>query len=109
MSIRFEDLSRGEKFEIFQRFIKQRSDDIEDIGTVMEWVEEYGSEYKLNGRQIRNIISSARCLESSFAGTTSKKSSLKALKFMARMQMDFGRQLESVTMDSRRANEAKGY
>lgn len=78
---------------------------MKDIDMVIEWIDEYGCEAKLNGRQIRNIISSGRILESNNAGT--HMPSLKTLKCMTRYQRDFGEQLESLTTASRMIDEEK--
>jgi hypothetical protein len=47
--------------KIYRNFLKQLDDEglIEDWDEVQEWVDEESVRYKFNGRQIRNVVSSA--------------------------------------------------
>lgn len=52
LAIRYEDLTKEQKCNIFESFLSQlEPDDIADFDDIMEYVKEYGSEADLNGRQ----------------------------------------------------------
>jgi len=52
LAIQYQDLSKKQKCNIFESFLKQlEPDDISDYDDIMEYVKEYGCEEDLNGRQ----------------------------------------------------------
>ncbi|EED20799.1 26S protease regulatory subunit, putative [Talaromyces stipitatus ATCC 10500] len=109
LAIRYDDLTRQQKQNIFQLFLKQlKPDSISDFESIMEYIKEYGSDYKLNGRQIRNVVSSALSLARSQAKGNGgdERMTVKHLKSVLMITKDFQEQLESITMDQRSANEA---
>ena len=60
LAIRYEDLTQAQKKEIFRIFLAQlHPDSIKNSNENYEFIHEYGSEYKLNGWQIRDVVSSA--------------------------------------------------
>jgi hypothetical protein len=111
LAIRYDDLSKAYKREIFNMFLEQlEPDSIRDRKEITDWIEEYGCEAKLNGRQIRNVVSSALAL----ARSTAKQSggddrlTVKHLKRVVYITKEFQEQLESITAASRMLNEVKG-
>lgn len=89
---------------------------IKDYGKVIDFVDEYGSMNKLNGRQIRNVVASALSLARSRARTGGEdgkglgdpRMTTNHLKEVLNITRDLQEQLESITMDARMHNEAKG-
>jgi hypothetical protein len=52
LAIQYQDLTRDQKCNIFESFLKQlEPDDISDSEDIMQYVREYGCEEDLNGRQ----------------------------------------------------------
>ena len=82
-------------------------DSIKDHATITDWIEEYGCEYKLNGRQIRNVVSSALALARSSAKQSEgdDRLTVKHLKSVVSITKDFQEQLESITKGRRAENE----
>lgn len=108
LAIRYADLTKEQKQKIFGLFLEQlEPDSINDLGGITEYVKEYGSEYKLNGRQIRNVVSSALSLARSNAKENGGDSrlSINHLKQVLSVTKDFQEQLEAITNESRFANE----
>lgn len=92
-------------------FLEQlEPDSIKDWQEITEWIDESGCEAKLNGRQIRNVVSSALALARSTAKGSDgdKRLTVKHLKQVVRITKEFQEQLESVTTASRMLNEVKG-
>jgi hypothetical protein len=83
---------------------------IKEYDDVIDFVNEYGSMNKLNGRQIRNVVASTLSLARSRArpGGEDGKMTKEHLKKVLEFTRDFQDQLESVTMTARKQNEAKG-
>lgn len=116
LAIRYEDLSEDYKAAIFNMFLdqldKQEPESIKDRGSINDWIEEYGRVAKLNGRQIRNVISAALALarskEEIKANKGDERLTVKHIKRVVRITHDFQEQLESVTTASRMLNEVKG-
>lgn len=111
LAIRYDDLTRQQKTNIFKLFLEQlKPDSIKDPRSVTEYIEEYGSEYELNGRQIRNVVSSALSLARSQARDPKSdgddRMTVKHLKTVLLITKDFQKQLESITMEQRSVNEA---
>ncbi|MCJ1252166.1 hypothetical protein MMC30_009405 [Trapelia coarctata] len=109
LAIRYEDLTKDQKMKIFTMFLDQLEPEcITNRDQITEYINEYGSEYKLNGRQIRNVVSSALSLARSTAKNNGgdDRLSRQHLKDVLGITKDFQEQLESITRDSRAANEA---
>lgn len=109
LAIRYDDLTRQQKENVFRLFLKQlKPDSISNFESIMEYIKEYGSDYKLNGRQIRNVVSSALSLARSQAkgNDGDERLTVKHLKSVLMITKDFQEQLESITMDQRSFNEA---
>jgi hypothetical protein len=84
-------------------------DSIENRAEIDNFVENYGHQYGLNGRQIRNVVSGA--LASARNGKIKKKGTGKLtfrhLKDVCEMTKKFEDQLKENTMAQRYSNEAK--
>lgn len=109
LAIRYSDLTKEQKQNIFQLFLKQlEPDSINNHEKIIEYVNEYGSDYKLNGRQIRNVVSSALSLARSTAKERNGDDRLTVdhLKEVLYVTRDFQEQLEEITTHSRHLNEA---
>ena len=109
LAIRYDDLTKEQKQQIFRIFLRQlHPDSIRDTSDIFDFIDEYGSEYKLNGRQIRNVVSSALSLARSRAKESDGDGRLgiRHLKTVLGITKDFQEQLESITMDARGFNEA---
>lgn len=109
LAIRYDDLERKQKTKIFKMFLDQLQPHwIKNYDAIIDYIEEYGCGYKLNGRQIRNIVSSALSLARSLAkeGEGDGRLTEKHLKRVVNITKDFQEQLESITNDRRVANEA---
>src|SRR4051812_32366987 len=61
VAIKFTELSPQQKVSIFNSFLEQLSNKnlVENFQDVNLWVKEDGKRFDFNGRQIRNIISTA--------------------------------------------------
>ena len=109
LAIRYDDLDKKQKENIFKIFLRQlEPDSIKNEKAIFEFVEEYGSEHKLNGRQIRNVVSSALSLARNEGKNNDgdERLDIKYLKTVLNITKDFQEQLESVTNEARSANEA---
>ena len=109
LAIRYDDLTQEQKRSVFKIFLNQlHPDSIRDTAKIYEFIDEYGSEHKLNGRQIRNVVSSALSLARSKAKETDGDGRLDVnhLKTVLGITKDFQEQLEAITNDARAQNEA---
>lgn len=109
LAIRYDDLTKEQKRKVFNIFLDQlKPDSIRDKQKILEFIDEWGSEYKLNGRQIRNVMSAALSLARRSAKEHDGDGRLteKHLKRALTVTKDFQEQLEAITMDQRNANEA---
>ncbi|KAI9665888.1 MAG: hypothetical protein M1821_003823 [Bathelium mastoideum] len=61
IAVRFDKLSPPQKVRIFRSFLDQLAgkDLVEEYDSIIDWVEDEGKRMDFNGRQIRNIISTA--------------------------------------------------
>lgn len=96
--------------KIFQYFLDQLEPEwIEDRAEIDNFINNYGHQYGLNGRQIRNVVSGA--LASARNAAKNKKGSgrlsFKHLKEVCEMTRQFENQLKENTMAQRYSNEAK--
>ncbi len=68
LTIRYDDLTKEQKQNIYNIFLNQlRPKSIKEKQSILDSLTEWGSEYKLNGRQICNVMSSALSLARSAA------------------------------------------
>lgn len=109
LAIRYDDLSKDYKKEIFKMFLDQLEPGcIKGRDDIDEWVGEYGVEAKLNGRQIRNVVSSALAMARSRTHSDlDERLNVKDLKAVLKITKEFQEQLESITTASRARNEVK--
>lgn len=110
LAIRYTDLTDEQMSKIFAYFLDQLEPDwIEDREDINEFITDYGPQYGLNGRQIRNVVSgalaSARHAAKKKKGTG--KLTVKHLKGVCEMTRQFEMQLKENTMAQRYNNEAK--
>lgn len=113
LAIRYQDLSDEYKKDIFHMFLdqldKQEPESIKDRHKTNEWIEEYGATAKLNGRQIRNVVSSALALARSEderkKNAGDDRLTVDHIKRVVRITHEFQEQLESVTTAARMVNE----
>lgn len=88
---------------------KQEPESIKDRHKINEWIEEYGATAKLNGRQIRNVVSSALALARSEderkKNAGDDRLTVDHIKRVSRITHEFQEQLESVTTAARMVNE----
>ena len=112
LAIRYDDLDKEQKKRIFKFFLQQlHPDSIKEIKAIYNYIDEYGCEYKLNGRQIRNVVSSALSLARSEAKQPGSdgddRLTEKRLKEVMIITKDFVEQLDVITKEARAANEAQ--
>lgn len=62
LAIRYRDLGPDDIINIFNTFLRKVDIDPEDKKAIDRWVKREAVEYNLNGRQIRNIVTSAQSL-----------------------------------------------
>ena len=101
LSIRYDDLSRGDCQEIFKHFIAEAEFEDGKKEEVLEWFVEEVSEEKLNGRQIRNLVTSAQA----FAKSKKEALNRQSFKKIFKVTQDFQKQLMEQTMRARALNE----
>jgi AAA+ superfamily predicted ATPase len=110
LAIRYEDLNKEYKQKIFKMFLDQlEPDSIKDHERITSWIEEYGCDNKLNGRQIRNVVSSALALARSTAKSSGgdDRLTVQHLKDVINITKDFQEQLDSITRDWKARNEVR--
>ena len=106
LAIRFEDLTSDYKRKIFKIFLDQlKPGSIKNPEGITDWIKEYGCEYKLNGRQIRNVVSSALALARSSKDGLDDRLTVEHLKSVIRITKEFQEQLEYITKGIRAGNE----
>ncbi|KAJ4301552.1 hypothetical protein N0V90_003645 [Kalmusia sp. IMI 367209] len=61
IAIKYEELTQEQQMAIFQSFLEQLRDKklVEDFSDLMRWVSGPGRKLQFNGRQIRNVVSTA--------------------------------------------------
>ena len=112
LAIRYEDLSKKNKEDIFKIFLDQlEPSTIKDRAAIDDWIKEYGSESKFNGRQIRNVVTSALALARSSAKQNAGDDRLTRdhLKTVINITKEFQEQLEDITKTARGANEVRRF
>ena len=101
LSVRYDDLTPEDCQAIFKNFIKDAEFEDGQKHVVEKWFEEDISEEKLNGRQIRNLVTSAQTI----AKSENKMLNLKSFKTVFKVTQDFQKQLTEQTMRARALNE----
>lgn len=97
LAIRYKDLQANDIINIFSTFLKKADIDPEDKGDIERWVKRDATEYNLNGRQIRNIVTSAQAL----ARSEKKLLTRDHLDDVLKMTDKFQRALQDVISQSR--------
>lgn len=64
IAIEYTDLSEQQRKNIFSEFLRQlqAKNLVSDINAALQWVDEVGKEKDFNGRQIRNVVSTAMAI-----------------------------------------------
>lgn len=101
LSIRYDDLSPEDCQAIFALFISDAEFDDGERVSVEAWFKEDVSEEKLNGRQIRNLVTSAQSISKS----RKQNLNLKSFKGVFKVTQEFQKQLTEQTMRARALNE----
>ncbi|KAK1658313.1 P-loop containing nucleoside triphosphate hydrolase protein [Colletotrichum godetiae] len=106
LGIKYDDLQREQKLEIFKNFIEQlKPDQVEQKDKILKWFrdEEEARDWTdgLNGRQIRNILFSAGSLAQEDGG----KLKLEHISRMAKSTWRFHDSIKTVVDDARRRAE----
>lgn len=97
LAIRYRDLGPDDIINIFNTFLKKADIDPEDRRDIERWVKREATEYNLNGRQIRNIVTSAQAL----ARSEKKLLTRDHLDDVLKMTDKFQRALQDVISQSR--------
>jgi AAA+ superfamily predicted ATPase len=103
LAIRYDDLYPDQRAKIFDLFLDQLKIDSRDRADIREWIKEFGSGIKLNGRQIRNVVSSAQALARGERHGLRKDH----IKRVMNITKEFQEQLESLVQEARANNEVK--
>jgi ATP-dependent Clp protease ATP-binding subunit ClpA len=61
IAIKYDELDSDQQYAIYQSFLEQlkRKKLVENYENLMQWVKKEGKKYSFNGRQIRNVVSTA--------------------------------------------------
>ena len=91
LAVKFGDLQPNQKIAIFRHFLEQLEDKnrVEDWSNIDNWVQKEGKRKEFNGRQIRNVVSTA--LGIALAGD--RKLTREDLATVARQTEDFKKDL----------------
>ncbi|OAP62732.1 hypothetical protein AYL99_01959 [Fonsecaea erecta] len=104
LAIRYNDLTKDQKIKIFNIFLSQLvKDGRVDVDGIDEWIRWVGSEAEVNGRQIRNIVSSAYLL----ARSQHRNLRREDLQDVNGIMKKFQKQLETLTAAARKQNEGQ--
>ena len=111
LAIRYDDLTREQKQRIFKTFLNKLDRwEIKDREGIYDYIDDTGSKFKLNGRQIRNVVSSAISLARDAAkkegSTRDGKLTKSDLQEVLEITEHFQEQLKDITKMARLANEA---
>lgn len=103
LALKYPPLDKKQKREIFDNFLFQLKDGgVDDYESIMTLIGEQVSQQKLNGRQIRNIVSSAKAL----ADVESRPVNQKDFEIMIDATLEFQDQIDDI---NRRAREEAGH
>jgi AAA+ superfamily predicted ATPase len=100
LAIRYKELSTEELRELFLKFVKQHSREILDVKEVEKWIKEDFDE-DVDGRQIRNVVSSARAMAKS-EDNPSGKVKLEHIRSVLKMTVQFQKHLRDQRVAARR-------
>ncbi|KAF2142280.1 uncharacterized protein K452DRAFT_269841 [Aplosporella prunicola CBS 121167] len=100
LAIRYKELSTDQLKELFRTFIRQHKNDIENEKEVEKWIKD-DFDYEFDGRQIRNIISSARALAKA-DDNPSGRVHLRHIKSVLRMTQQFQNHLRDQRVAAQR-------
>jgi SpoVK/Ycf46/Vps4 family AAA+-type ATPase len=104
LAVRYNELEKEQKAEIFKYYLNQlEKENIYQRDRIDEWVDEYGSDSELNGRQIRNLVSAALALARNETGDD--RVTDKHLKKVLKVVNDFIKDLAPTVRSQRDANE----
>ncbi|KIW91000.1 uncharacterized protein Z519_08783 [Cladophialophora bantiana CBS 173.52] len=106
LAIRYTDLTREQKIKIYNIFLSQLiAEGKVDTDGIDDWIRWVGCEAEVNGRQIRNIVSSAYLL----ARSRTQHRNLKRddLQTVNGIMKKFQKQLETLTVAARKQNEGQ--
>jgi len=107
LAIRYDDLKQDDKINIFNYFLDSiEYDNPPERERIKEWIKETGSDYQLNGRQIRNVVSTAHALACSEGN--GRYITRDHLKRVTALTKEFQSQLEKLTIARRGDNEVTG-
>ncbi|KAI9694330.1 MAG: hypothetical protein M1820_009019 [Bogoriella megaspora] len=97
IAIKYEDLTEKQREKIFQSFITQLANKklISDKASIDDWIQTIGKTFDLNGRQIRNIVSTAMGLARA-DNEDDPKLETKHLSLVATQTTRFQKELASV-------------
>ena len=109
LAIRYDDLTKTQKQNVFKNFLDQlKPDSIMNYDGMLDFINDFGTENKLNGRQIRNVMSAALSLARNQAEENNgdPRLQVKHLRQVLSITKDFQEQLDSITITQRVQNEA---
>ncbi|EXJ63456.1 uncharacterized protein A1O5_11505 [Cladophialophora psammophila CBS 110553] len=106
LAIRYTDLTREQKIKIYNIFLSQLiAEGKVDTDGIDDWIRWVGCEAEVNGRQIRNIVSSAYLLARS--RTQNRNLKRDDLQTVNGIMKKFQKQLETLTVAARKQNEGQ--
>ncbi|KAF2107678.1 aaa family ATPase [Lophiotrema nucula] len=100
LAIRYKELSNEQLKELFLKFVKQHAHEIENMKAIEKYIKD-DFEEDIDGRQIRNVVSSARAMAKS-EDNASGKVELSHLKSVLRMTVQFQKHLRDQRVAARR-------
>ena len=104
LAVRYDELSRSQMFAIFSTILKKFKPKEKDKEDILEYFQTYAQDNKLrlNGRQIRNLVFSARAMALSKGRNSITKPDIKQV---LRITRDFQDQLKDVVTRERNNRE----
>ncbi|KAF1995976.1 P-loop containing nucleoside triphosphate hydrolase protein [Amniculicola lignicola CBS 123094] len=100
LAIRYKELSTDQLRELFLKFIKQHREEILDVRGVEDWIKEEFDE-DIDGRQIRNVVNSARAMARA-EDNPSGKVKLEHIRSVLKMTVMFQKHLRDQRVAARR-------
>ncbi len=102
LAVAFKDLTSEGVCSIFEENLKHCKEEVEDMKSIMSWIKREAPDLDLNGREIRNLISSAQALARSEKELLTQKHIDDVYKITAR----FKKTLQETLAQSRQDNYA---
>jgi len=100
LAVLYEDLDEEQIRKVWHGFLEQLDDEnTSDKDEIIEWIDKWAIRSSLNGRQIRNIITSAQALAR--GRNRDKKLTLIDIEDVFKMTEDFQKDLEGLYKDRR--------